>query len=38
MVCVIPSARDPQAFAITVEPEGGSKVPTLEEMVVMGEM
>jgi len=30
--------HNPQAFAITIEPEGGSKVPTLEEMVVIGEM
>lgn len=31
-----PFVEAPQAFAITIEPLGGSKVPTLDQMVVMG--
>lgn len=28
--------ENPQAFAITLEKKGGSNVPTMSEMVVMG--
>ena len=32
----VPYIEDAQAFAITLEPRGGSVVPTLEQMVVLG--
>ena len=32
----VPFISNPQAFAITLEPEGGNPSPTLEEMVVIG--
>lgn len=32
------STGNAQAFAITIEPKGGSKTPTLEKMVVLGEV
>lgn len=32
----VPFIDNPQAFAVTLEPRGGSEVPTLEEMVVIG--
>ncbi|MFN0204459.1 MAG: anti-sigma factor domain-containing protein [Bacteroidia bacterium] len=31
-------AKDAQAFAVTIEPKGGSKVPTLTAMVVLGKV
>jgi len=30
------SVGEPQAFAITLEPKGGSKVPTMENMITLG--
>jgi anti-sigma-K factor RskA len=30
------SVENPQAFAVTLEPKGGSAVPTLNQMFVMG--
>ena len=30
------SVENPQAFAITLEKEGGNPTPTMEEMYVMG--
>ena len=35
---VMDIASDAQAFAITIEPKGGSKSPTLEKLVVLGEV
>lgn len=32
------AASDAQAFAITIEPKGGSESPTLEKLVVLGEV
>lgn len=32
----VPYIEDAQAFAVTLEPRGGSVVPTLEQMVVLG--
>lgn len=32
----VPFIDNPQAFAVTLEPRGGSEVPTLEDMVVIG--
>lgn len=32
----VPFIADAQAFAVTLEPRGGSEVPTLEEMVTIG--
>ena len=30
--------EDPQAFAVTLEPKGGSAIPTMDQMYVMGEI
>lgn len=35
---VMDIASDAQAFAITIEPKGGSESPTLEKLVVLGEV
>ncbi|MCU0388103.1 MAG: anti-sigma factor [Chitinophagaceae bacterium] len=35
-LCKLKNIKNPQAFAITLEKQGGSDVPTLSEMVVMG--
>jgi anti-sigma-K factor RskA len=35
-LCKLKNIKNPQAFAITLEKQGGSDVPTLNEMVVMG--
>ncbi|MCP4437950.1 MAG: anti-sigma factor [Aureispira sp.] len=35
-ITVMKNIESPQAFAITVEPKGGSQSPTLEQMVVAG--
>lgn len=35
---VMDVASDAQAFAITIEPKGGSESPTLEKLVVLGEV
>jgi anti-sigma-K factor RskA len=34
--CQLKNIQNPQAFAITLEKEGGSAVPTMEMMFVMG--
>ena len=34
----VPFVANAQAFAVTIEPAGGSPAPTLEEMVVLGNM
>lgn len=35
---VVPNVPDAQAYAVTLEPTGGSETPTLEQMYVMGEL
>lgn len=34
----IPFIDNPRAFAVTLEPRGGSENPTLEQMYVIGEV
>lgn len=37
-IVLIKNINNPQAFAITIEPKGGSKTPTLAAMVVLGKV
>jgi hypothetical protein len=32
----VPYIEHPQAFAVTLEPKGGSQAPTLDQMYVVG--
>lgn len=38
MLQEVPHIEDAQAFAVTLEPQGGNKIPTLDEMYVVGEV